>query len=479
MSRLRHLDIQTKIILVLIGVIVPTFLVVTLLENKLAKPILEDEMRQIGISSAESLATKIVSNKWLSRPNMIPRIENEIQDLLYYQRAIVRMDVYAKDPPTGTLKLVTSNVEEEVGSVPVPQEVVDKITSERLHDDERSPIWDIRVPIRLGGSSARSVQRSIGIVHVLVSLKGVNRLVGAFWKITFMAAGVSMVVLMVVLSFFLRKTVANERKLRRAEDENLLLSRQLHEAERQLMNVEKLAVMGQLTANLAHEIGTPLNAIGGHLQLLRDELAVDKAAEPRPARSKERFEIIGGELTRIEKIVKNFLQTTAKPVSQSQLIDVNGLVDKTIGIVRPRIDGMGLELQTELDRRLGPLRVVPLDVEQILLNLLSNSLDSIQAKARETGRPGGKLEIGTKIKRQNGTEWAEILVHDSGQGISRENLKNVTKPFFTTKRPGEGTGLGLTICQQLASKYGGVLEIDSKEGAWAEVRLRLPYRQAG
>jgi signal transduction histidine kinase len=77
-----------------------------------------------------------------------------------------------------------------------------------------------------------------------------------------------------------------------------------------------------------------------------------------------------------------------------------------------------------------------------------------------------------------GKQWAEIQVYDTGEGIRKTDLDMVLKPFFTTKRPGEGTGLGLTICQQLVNKYGGELGIDSKEGAWTRVTVKLPYREA-
>jgi signal transduction histidine kinase len=77
-----------------------------------------------------------------------------------------------------------------------------------------------------------------------------------------------------------------------------------------------------------------------------------------------------------------------------------------------------------------------------------------------------------------GKQWAEVRVYDTGEGIQKADMKNIFKPFFTTKRPGEGTGLGLTICQQLAHKHGGVLDIDSKEGSWTRVTLRLPYHSS-
>jgi signal transduction histidine kinase len=124
---------------------------------------------------------------------------------------------------------------------------------------------------------------------------------------------------------------------------------------------------------------------------------------------------------------------------------------------------------------MGPIRLVPLELEQILLNLLNNSLDSLMAKLenREKGRL--YLELTTEVVKHQGKNWAQISVYDTGEGIRKVDLKNVLKPFFTTKRPGEGTGLGLTICQQLVQKYGGDLFIDSKEGAWTRVTMRLPY----
>jgi signal transduction histidine kinase len=107
---------------------------------------------------------------------------------------------------------------------------------------------------------------------------------------------------------------------------------------------------------------------------------------------------------------------------------------------------------------------------------VNNSLDSLRAKAEE--REGGKmnLALSSQVHNAEGKQWAEVSVYDTGEGIKKSDLKNIFKPFFTTKRPGEGTGLGLTICRQLAHKYGGMLEIDSKEGAWTRVTLRIPYQ---
>lgn len=234
------------------------------------------------------------------------------------------------------------------------------------------------------------------------------------------------------------------------------------------MNTEKLAVMGQLTASFAHEIGTPLNAIGGHLQLLEEE----SPGNPRVA-------IIEGQLKKIEEIVKGFLQVTAKPTSQRQLVDLNQLVDKTLSILRPRLDSLQIEVKSSLDRSMGPIRAVPLEIEQILLNLLNNSIDSLKSKRQTKERARLQLEVETETSWDGSNNWAKVSVFDTGEGISKADLGSVLKPFFTTKPPGEGTGLGLTICRQLAHKYGGELELDSREGAWTKATLRIPVTQVG
>jgi len=459
----RRMDLQAKVILVLVAVILPTFLIVTIAENKFTLPILEEEMRQMGISAGKTLAAEIVSSRLLSLPNPGPAIENSFQELLFSQPAIARIDVLAKDPVTGIVKVVGSNIEDDPSAPPPAFSLVESVATEYKLDDSGVGLWEINVPIEHRSRDPRGPRKLLGTVHLVVTTKLVSRFVSTLWKTTAFAAGFSVVTLILVLSYFLRKTIANDRLLSQAESQNLQLTEQLHDVQRQLMNTEKLAVMGQLTASFAHEIGTPLNAIGGHLQLLREETA------------SERLDIIAGQVSKIEEIVKSFLQSTAKPMSQRQLVDLNRVVDRTLGLVRPRMEALGVEIKRHFDHEMGPVRVVPLDIEQILLNLVNNSLDSLKSKMDAKERTKLLLEVATSIGEGKGKQWAQVSVYDTGEGIRKTDLDSVLKPFFTTKRPGEGTGLGLTICQQLAHKYGGNLEIDSKEGAWTRVTLKIPY----
>jgi signal transduction histidine kinase len=464
-------NLQTRIILILIAIIVPTFLIVTLGQNKLTKPILEDDIRTVGINAGKALASDILSSRLLNRQDTPKLIESRLQEMVYSQPHIFRIDVVLKDPVTGDAQLVASNIEEEGGGQPPAFPIVDTVTSDYRIDENGNAYWDVRVPIEVKSRDPRGPRRILGSVRTWVSLKVVDWIADTLWRTTATAALFSIVTLILALNYFLRRTIENDRKLREAEIQNVQLVEQLHEAQRQVMNSEKLAVMGQLTASFAHEIGTPLNAVGGHLQLLEEEVGVHG--------SPERFSIIQGQLSKIEEIVKSFLQSTAKPQSQRQLVDINQMINRALGILRPRIESLGVQVKSELDRGIGPIRLVPIELEQVLLNLLNNSLDSLKTKT-EIDRRAGKplIEVESRHVMNSGREWAEIVVYDTGEGIRKTDLDRVLKPFYTTKRPGEGTGLGLTICQQLVTKYGGELTIDSREGAWTRVTIRLPYREA-
>ncbi len=464
----------------LFAVILPTFLLVTVLENKLTQPILVEEMKQIGINAAKTLATEIVSRRLLADKTAV---EGAIQEFLYAQPNVLRAEIVVPGKD-GKPTLLATNVEpveeeeeeaEEASARKDPSELilVEKVEASLESDDDGQGYWDIRYPIEVRPRDPKAPRRNLGTVRVLVSTKLVTQIGESLWKITTTAAAVSFTILFLALTFFLRKTLLNERLLRKAESQNLQLAEKLHEAERQLMNTEKLAVMGQLTASFAHEIGTPLGSIQGHLQLLREEVQ-EVAPDQFDTRFSERFSILGGQVSKIGDIVKSFLQSTAKPTSQRQLVDLSRIADQTIGIVRPRLEALGVDVTREYDRNMGPLRVVPVDLEQILLNLVNNSLDSIASKNGQKHHRF-QIQIATGVTQEGSKQWAMVSVYDTGKGIRKSDLPNVLKPFFTTKRPGEGTGLGLTICQEIARKYGGRLDLDSREGAWTRVTLRLPY----
>ena len=462
--KFRRLDLQVRIVLVLILVIGPTYLLVSLAVGQITVPVIEDELRALGSHSAVKLAEDIHEQR-LMQAGKEKELEQLIQETFYFQPNVLQVDAF-RHTEQGDYVLIASTRDLEPNQTPERAHFPDSLASIRK-EIENDGIWEIWAPIR---SKNRGIL--LGGVRVEVSLQSASGLSNAVWKIMAIAGFANIILLVLGLGYFLRKTILNDRRLRIAENQNLELMEQLHDAERKLMIQEKLAAMGQLTAEFAHEIGTPLNATGGHIQLLQEELKQDFWENKNYL---DRLSIIQDQLGKIEKIVKAFLQSTSKPASQVQLTDLNRLLEKTLSIVKPRVDRMQVQLIKKLDSAVAPVKAVPMEIEQVLLNLMNNSLDSIQEKQKRKQDFQASLEVFSRLTKEDANIYAEIGVFDTGQGISKENLTRVFTPFFTTKAIGEGTGLGLSICQDIARKYNGKLIIESKEGVWTRVTVRLPY----
>ena len=460
---LSRLDLQAKVVLVLCLSITPIFLLVAFAMSQITLPVIEEEIRVMGQHAARTLGDEIQVKRLLNEGHE-KELEQRILSTFYLQPNVVQVDVY-RSTGSDHYELAATTDDPTSAGLPPQGLLPERPIYSRTFAENGPGHWEVWSPIRGRKGPV------LGAVRMEVSLQAAASLGRAVWKIMGIAGAATIVCLILVLTYFLRKTIQNDRKLRLTENQNQELSAQLREAERQLVVKEKLAVMGQLTASFAHEIGTPLNAMGGHLDLLQGDL-VKAGAKDSWMR---RLEVLRDQLQKIENIVKGFLQSTAKPATQFQLLDLNKVMDKTLQIVSPRLDTMGVRLDKSLDSRLGPLRAVPLDVEQVLLNLLNNSLDSLQSKRKLSPQAVPKLEVFSRYRRDGISEWVELGVLDSGTGIPRKDLERVFDPFYTTKAVGEGTGLGLTICREIAGKYQGKLEIESKEGAWTKVTLRMPY----
>ncbi|MGZ3729595.1 MAG: sensor histidine kinase, partial [Bdellovibrionota bacterium] len=393
--RFARLDLQVKVVLVLILVIAPTYLLVSLLVSQIALPVIEEEMRVLGVHAARSLADEVQTEHLLSAGKE-SELEQKLREIFYMQPSVVQVDAFRRNDK-GAIDLAASTEDPSL-SVRPPEEVLpDHMLSFRKTFDDGIAYWEIWAPIT-------SRKKTSGVVRVEVSLQNAAGIERAVSKIMLLAGLANFVLLLAALSYFLRKTVLNDRLLREAESTNIELSKQLREAERQVMMKEKLAVMGQLTAQFAHEIGTPLNAMGGHLQLLQEDIRRVSADAPWM----NRIGIIGDQLDKIAGIVQGFLHSTTKPPSQHQLFDVNQVLEKTLAIVSPRIETLGVKLEKSIDRKLGPVRAVPLDIEQILLNLLNNSLDSIHSKQARNPNASARLEVFTRMKKDGLQEWLEL-----------------------------------------------------------------------
>ncbi|HKS42952.1 MAG TPA: ATP-binding protein, partial [Blastocatellia bacterium] len=230
---------------------------------------------------------------------------------------------------------------------------------------------------------------------------------------------------------------------------------ELFEMQRQLTQLERLAASGQLAAQFAHEVGTPLNLISGHVQLLR--------ARTNDERTVKRLDIIAGQIERITHIVHSMLNSTRRPRPQFESIGINSLLVRILDATQPTLVARNVELQTEMGDLLPPIEADPDQLQQVFINLINNSLDAMPA--------GGKLNVSTARDKNS----VLIELSDSGEGIAEDQIDLIFDPLFSTKQ-GRGTGLGLTVVKQIVSEHNGQVEVESEPGLCTTFRIRLPLQ---
>src|SRR5436190_2222397 len=224
------------------------------------------------------------------------------------------------------------------------------------------------------------------------------------------------------------------------------------------------AVAGAVAAHfslnrfVAHEVGTPLHSVMGHLELLREDLPAAAVSET----IERRLRVIESQLGRLREIIDRLLDLTRRSPQPAVPVDVTGLVQETVELVRPALTAARLELSVEADPALPRLLAQRSELQQVVLNLLTNALDATP--------PGGAIRVATRAR---GGE-VEIEVTDTGCGIPGPELKRVFDPFVTTKDPERGTGLGLFICAQIVHGHGGRIDVASEEGRGSAFRVLLP-----
>ncbi len=261
-----------------------------------------------------------------------------------------------------------------------------------------------------------------------------------------------------------RKVADATEELARKNDELARANHRLFEAQRALGNSERLASLGQLASQIAHEIGTPLNSIYGHIQLL--------AADEIPDEAKKRVAIVESQVERLTKIIENVLRTLRLPEAQLKEVEVNPLLAGVAAFMQPVAETRHIRLELKLASSLPLVYVDSRQIEQVLLNLITNAFDAMPEGGTLTLESGSDvpLESASGISTSGSGERpapAEVVlvrVRDTGLGIPPENLHRIFEPFFTTKPPGSGTGLGLPICREILRSFRGSLAVES-EGA--------------
>lgn len=239
-----------------------------------------------------------------------------------------------------------------------------------------------------------------------------------------------------------------------ATDELQASNKALFEAQQRLAYSERLAAVGQVAAELAHEIGTPLNAISGHLQLL--------ARSHPEIETQRRVQIINTQIAFIVQSVRSLLERTHRKPLSLRPVNLNALVEESLRLVGPTLDSHRIKVSVTLAEELPPISADGDSLRQVFLNLVNNSIDAMP--------DGGRLLITTRVDRSAGA--AEIIFRDSGTGIDPELVEHIFEPMWTTKPT--GSGLGLAIARQVMVEHSGHIECNSRSQEGTEFRLTLP-----
>ena len=281
----------------------------------------------------------------------------------------------------------------------------------------------------------------------------------------------------------------------------------LRSTQSQLIQSEKMASLGELTAGIAHEIQNPLNFVNNF-----SELNTELMAEMKQEIEKGNFEEVKAIATdiidnekkimhhgkRADGIVKSMLNHSRSSSVEKEPTDINALADEYLRLtyhgIRAKDKSFNATIKTYFDESIGKINVIPQDVGRVILNLLTNAFYAVKEKKNNLTYPAQEGEqlmmdkdnyeptvsistrvIGTALASKLGGNRVEIRVSDNGNGIPHQVLKKIFQPFFTTKPSGQGTGLGLSLSYDIITKgHGGELKVETKEGKGSTFIIRLP-----
>ncbi len=230
--------------------------------------------------------------------------------------------------------------------------------------------------------------------------------------------------------------------------------RRLREAQEQLVQAAKLAAIGELAANIAHEINNPLTTILGYAELMKEEEDMEGI--------KNDLNVIESESLRARDIVQQLLEFSRKRPLNLEYVDINQVLDEVLKFVTPNIKGTGIRLRKEYGE-LPPIKADANQIKQVFLNLINNAIHAMPE--------GGTLDITTSTK----DGFVCIEISDTGVGIPDDILPRIFEPFFTTKKE-KGTGLGLPISYRIIEGHGGKIEVRSKVQEGTTFRVYLPFK---
>jgi two-component system NtrC family sensor kinase len=247
---------------------------------------------------------------------------------------------------------------------------------------------------------------------------------------------------------------------------------ELKRTQAQLIQSAKLAAIGEMAAGVAHEVNNPLTSIIGFTQLLLPKVDDND-------RMKQYLQIIDREAERTRTIVRGLLDFARRTEPRRAPANVNEIVQSTMTLVRHQAKGAGVTIKESCDENLPLVSLDADQIKQVFLNMMTNAIQAMP--------DGGDLKVVTaywpqaqrpeSVEGMDSVDCVTIEFHDTGVGISEEDLPHIFDSFFTTKEVGQGTGLGLSISHSIVEKHGGKIEVESDVGRGSTFTVMLPMAE--
>lgn len=502
-----RLGVRQKLVLLNILLLVVVALGFAALNLGLSQGWVEEDLKERAIAFAREVAATIADRREFESGALL---NDQIRQILAIRQSVLQIDILAFGVE-GTKVVATSHASPRL---PFDRKDTDQILKARIISrfvkDAQGRYWEVMAPVTLEGSVA-------GAVATRFSVDRADRLASRarWWAVALTAASVvvagflmSLAVKLVVdrpvrrfmeaiarvrggdptatvpiksadefgvLASHFNEMMARinrfseelqarvteataelDRRYREVQRLNALL----FEMQRSLGHVERLAISGRIMAEVAHEVGTPLHSVAGHLELLRKDLPPDLLSEDLA----RRLVVIETQLTRVIEIITQLLDLTRRSPGEPGPVDLNRLIGDTADLVRPGLSAAGLAFRLVTAPELPPVLGHQNQLQQVILNLLTNAMDATPA--------GGRVEVTTRTHPDRGE--VQVEVSDTGQGIPLTHRKQIFEPFFSTKGPGQGTGLGLFISVQIVRDHKGRIEVESEETRGSTFRVFLP-----
>ncbi len=297
-------------------------------------------------------------------------------------------------------------------------------------------------------------------------------------KITILVVGLGILLLIGSILF---------RNNRHKQKTNLALQKTLTDlksTQSQLIQSEKMASLGELTAGIAHEIQNPLNFVNNFSEVnnemveeVKEEINKGNYDEAKVILNdiKENSEKINHHGKRADAIVKGMLQHSRSSSGVKEPADINALCDEYLRLsyhgLRAKDKSFNATMKTNFDNSIGNINIIPQDIGRVLLNLINNAFYAVTEK-KNSGIAGYESTVSVSTKKINNK--VEISVKDNGNGIPEQVKEKIFQPFFTTKPTGQGTGLGLSLSYDIIKTFGGEIEVETKEHEGTEFIIHLP-----